>query len=109
MSHAIGVEKQRELKMPIVCFNIDDDSEGLHFELEAHGSVNTNDLGKTWTTEIDAIYICWDGSRWHEVDENFLAQRLEKNMLMDLLSNIEDSMITTYINEEGLDHNVTIN
>ena len=89
--------------MTIVTFNVDDDSEGLHFELEAHGSVYTNDLGRTWTVDLDAIYMCWDGSRWHEVDEKFLAHRLEKNMFMDLLSNIEDSMVMTYKHEEGLE------
>ena len=83
-------------------------SEGPTMFVEAHGCVYQPEEFLDYITEISTFYISYEeneDSEWLEVDEKFLHVNLGKDAFMELISQIEQSLIEDYHNENEKETN----
>jgi hypothetical protein len=94
--------------MSVVNFGVSS-SEGLTMFVEAHGCVYRPEKFLDYITEISTFYISYEDnedSEWLEVDEHFLAINLGEDAFRELISQIENSLIQDYFNDNDLRGNL---
>ena len=91
--------------MSIVNFGVSS-SEGPTLFVEAHGCVYQPEDFSDLITEITTFYVSYEDdedSEWMEIDETFLAANLEEEAFIELLSQIEQSLLEDYHSEKEND------
>lgn len=87
--------------MSVVNFGVST-SEGPTLFVEAHGCVYQPENYSDLITEITTFYVSYEDeedSEWMEIDETFLAANLGEEAFIDLISQIEQSLIEDYHSE----------
>jgi len=91
--------------MSVVNFGVST-SEGPTLFVEAHGCVYQPEDFSDLITEITTFYVSYEDqedSEWMEIDENFLAVNLGEEAFIELLSQIEQSLLEDYHSEKEND------
>ena len=91
--------------MSIVNFGVSS-SEGPTLFVEAHGCVYQPEDFSDLITEITTFYVSYEDdedSEWMEIDETFLAANLGEEAFIELLSQIEQSLLEDYHSEKEND------
>jgi|2_EtaG_2_1085320.scaffolds.fasta_scaffold36116_5 hypothetical protein len=97
--------------MAVVNFGVSS-SEGPTIFVEAHGYVYQPEDFSDLITEITEFYVSYEDeedSEWMEIDETFLTINLGEHAFMELISQIEFSLLEDYYNENerNLNHDRT--
>ncbi len=91
--------------MSVVNFGVSS-SEGPTLFVEAHGCVYQPENYSDLITEITTFYVSYEDdedSEWMEIDETFLAANLGEEAFIELLSQIEQSLLEDYHSEKEND------
>ena len=95
--------------MAIVSFDVSSSDADATLVVEAHGSVYQPQEFVNPITQVDAFYMTYRLSEnldpeelaWIETDESWLLNNLGEEVFMNLMTNIEDSLMEEFLKEEG--------
>jgi len=94
--------------MPIVSFDVSSADAERTLVVEAHGSVYYPQEFSNPITKIDNFFMTYrldedidpEDLAWVETDESWLINNLGEEVFMILMTNIEDSLLEQYLEEE---------